>query len=167
MMKYSKIWVNDRQSDTLQKLFLGPLSTSERSKRRNGVLGFIDCCIVLRCCKWSVRFIISVPLLHVSVVMTIGPLTESRPRSKQYTISQTAKAHCCCNIPNNPCTIPTTHRSQYAESEYTLLMFCLLNPQTNACEPNPKTTSSDFNRWKSVTKIFCFHAISTDICLLF
>ena len=29
---------------------------------------------------------------------------------------------------------------------YTLLMFCLLNPQTNACEPNPKTTSSDFNR---------------------
>ena len=48
-----------------------------------------------------------------------------------------------------------------------LLMFCLLNPQTNACEPNPKTTSSDFNRWKSVTKIFCFHAISTDICLLF
>ena len=28
----------------------------------------------------------------------------------------------------------------------TLLMFCLLNPQTNACEPNPKTTSSDFNR---------------------
>ena len=86
-------------------------------KRRNGVLGFIDCCIVLRCCKWSVRFIISVPLLHVSVVMTIGPLTESRPRSKQYTISQTAKAHCCCNIPNNPCTIPTTHRPQYAESE--------------------------------------------------
>ena len=29
---------------------------------------------------------------------------------------------------------------------HTLLMFCLLNPQTNACEPNPKTTSSDFNR---------------------
>ena len=28
----------------------------------------------------------------------------------------------------------------------TLLMFCLLNPQMNACEPNPKTTSSDFNR---------------------
>ena len=27
-----------------------------------------------------------------------------------------------------------------------LLMFCLLNPQMNACEPNPKTTSSDFNR---------------------
>ena len=27
-----------------------------------------------------------------------------------------------------------------------LLMFCLLNPQTNACEPNPKTTSGDFNR---------------------
>ena len=26
-----------------------------------------------------------------------------------------------------------------------LQMFCLLNPQTNACEPNPKTTSSDFN----------------------
>ena len=49
----------------------------------------------------------------------------------------------------------------------TLLMFCLLNPQTNACEPNPNTTSSDFNWWKSVTKIFCFHAISTDICLLF
>ena len=50
---------------------------------------------------------------------------------------------------------------------YTLLMFCLLNSQMNTCEPNPKTTSSDFNRWKSVTKIFCFHAISTDICLLF
>ena len=80
-------------------------------KRRNGVLGFIDCCIVLRCCKWSVRFIISVPLLHVSVVMTIGPPTESRPRSKQYTISQTAKAHCCCNIPNNPCTIPSTYHT--------------------------------------------------------
>ena len=28
----------------------------------------------------------------------------------------------------------------------TLLMFCLLNPQTNACEPNPKTTRSDFDR---------------------
>ena len=51
--------------------------------------------------------------------------------------------------------------------KYTLQMFCLLNPQTNAWEPNPKTTSNDFNSWKSVTKIFCFHAISTDICLLF
>ena len=50
---------------------------------------------------------------------------------------------------------------------YTLQMFCLLNPQMNACEPNPKTTCSDFNSWKSVTKIFCFHAISTGICLLF
>ena len=49
----------------------------------------------------------------------------------------------------------------------TLLMFCLLNPQTNACEPNPKTTNSDFNRLESVTKIFCFHAISKDIWLLF
>ena len=49
----------------------------------------------------------------------------------------------------------------------TLKMFCLLNPQMNACEPNPKTTSSDFNRWKFLTKIFCFHAISKDICLLF
>ena len=49
----------------------------------------------------------------------------------------------------------------------TLQMFCLLNSQTNAFEQNPKTTSSDFNSWKSVTKIFCFHAISTDICLLF
>ena len=47
--------------------------------------------------------------------------------------------------------------------EATLLMFCLLNPQTNACEPNPKITSSDFNRLESVTKIFCFHAISKDI----
>ena len=47
--------------------------------------------------------------------------TESRPRSKQYTISQTAKAHCCCNIPNNPCTIPTAHQPQYAES--VLLQF--------------------------------------------
>ena len=49
----------------------------------------------------------------------------------------------------------------------TLQMFCLLNPQMFVCEPNPKTTSSDFYSWKSVTKIFCFHAISTDICLLF
>ena len=49
----------------------------------------------------------------------------------------------------------------------TLQMFCLLNLQMNACEPSPKTTSNDFNRWKSVTKIFCFHAISKDICLLF
>ena len=49
----------------------------------------------------------------------------------------------------------------------TLQMFCLLNSLMNACEQSPKTTSSDFNRWKSVTKIFCFHAISTDICLLF
>ena len=55
----------------------------------------------------------------------------------------------------------------HTHSMHTLQMFCLLNPQMNACEPNPKTTSSDFNRWKSVTKIFCFHAISTDICLLF
>ena len=31
------------------------------------------------------------------------------------------------------------------QSVSTLQMFCLLNPQTNACEPNPKTTSSDFN----------------------
>ena len=49
----------------------------------------------------------------------------------------------------------------------TLQMFCLLKPQMNACEPNPKTTSSDFNSLESVTKIFCFHAISKDICLLF
>ena len=51
----------------------------------------------------------------------------------------------------------------------TLQMFCLLKSQMNACEreQSPKTTSSDFNRWKSVTKIFCFHAISTAICLLF
>ena len=48
-----------------------------------------------------------------------------------------------------------------------LQMFCLLNRQMFVCEPNPKTTSSDFYSWKSVTKIFCFHAISTDICLLF
>ena len=33
----------------------------------------------------------------------------------------------------------------YEIIDYTLQMFCLLNPQTNACEPNPKTTSSDFN----------------------
>ena len=50
--------------------------------------------------------------------------------------------------------------------ELTLLMFCLLNPQTNACEPN-RQLAVIFNRWKSVTKIFCFHAISTNICLLF
>ena len=30
--------------------------------------------------------------------------------------------------------------------KHTLQMFCLLNPQMNACEPNPKTTSSNFNR---------------------
>ena len=34
----------------------------------------------------------------------------------------------------------------HKQSTTTLLMFCLLNPQTNAFEPNPKTTSSDFNR---------------------
>ena len=67
---------------------------------------------------------------------------------------------------------PLVHRctifiSKYVPKADTLQMFCLLNPQMNACEPNPKTTSSDFNSWKSVTKIFCFHAISTDICLLF
>ena len=49
----------------------------------------------------------------------------------------------------------------------TLQMFFLLNPQMNTCKPNPKTTSSDFNRLESVTKIFCFHAISKYICLLF
>ena len=49
----------------------------------------------------------------------------------------------------------------------TLQMFCLQNPQIIACKPNPKTTSSDFNRLESVTKIFCFHAISKNICLLF
>ena len=27
----------------------------------------------------------------------------------------------------------------------TLQMFCLLNPQMNACEPSPNTTVSDFN----------------------
>ena len=52
------------------------------------------------------------------------------------------------------------------DSKCTLQMFCLLNSQMNACEPNPKTTFSDFNRLESVTKIFCFHAISKDICLL-
>ena len=55
----------------------------------------------------------------------------------------------------------------YTITTTTLQMFCLLNPQMNACEPNPKTTSSDFNRLESVTKIFCLHAISADICLLF
>ena len=49
----------------------------------------------------------------------------------------------------------------------TLQMFCMLNPQMNVCEPNPKTTSSNFNRLESLTKIFCFHAISKDICVLF
>ena len=33
--------------------------------------------------------------------------------------------------------------SQYL---HTLQMFCLLKSQTNACKPNPKTTSSNFNR---------------------
>ena len=50
---------------------------------------------------------------------------------------------------------------------HTLLMFCLLNPQMNVCKPNPKRINSNFNRLESVTKIFCFHAISTDICVLF
>ena len=64
--------------------------------------------------------------------------------------------------------ISLVHPSELRTQNYnTLQMFCLLNPQMNACEPNPKTTSSNFNRWKSVTKIFCFHAISKDICLLF
>ena len=49
----------------------------------------------------------------------------------------------------------------------TLQMFCLLKPQMNVCEPNPNTTSSNFNRLESLTKIFCFHAISKDICVLF
>ena len=40
------------------------------------------------------------------------------------------------------------------EATSALQMFCLLNPQMNACKPNPKTTSSDFNRLESVTKIF-------------
>ena len=56
---------------------------------------------------------------------------------------------------------------QFLNTMDTLQMFCLLNSQMNACEPNPKTTSSDFSRWKSGTKIFCFHAISKDVCLLF
>ena len=54
-----------------------------------------------------------------------------------------------------------------SKDNYTLQMFCLLNSQTNACKPNLKTTSSDFNRLESVTKIFCFHAIPKDICLFF
>ena len=32
------------------------------------------------------------------------------------------------------------------EGSNTLQMFCLLNSQMNTCKPNPKTTSSDFNR---------------------
>ena len=40
-----------------------------------------------------------------------------------------------------------------------LQIFCLLNPQMNVCEPNPKTTSSNFNRLEFLTKKFCFHAI--------
>ena len=41
----------------------------------------------------------------------------------------------------------------------TLQMFCLLNPQMNVCKPTSNTTSSNFNRLESLTKIFCFHAI--------
>ena len=33
---------------------------------KKGRSGYIDCCIVLGCCKWSVRFITFVPLLHES-----------------------------------------------------------------------------------------------------
>ena len=40
--------------------------------------------------------------------------------------------------------LKTFFRSKYII--HTLLMFCLLNPQMNVCEPNPKTTSSDFSR---------------------
>ena len=60
----------------------------------------------------------------------------------------------------------STRGADYAHHS-TLQMFCLLKSQMNACKPSPKTTCSNFNRWKSVTKLFCFHAISTDICLLF
>ena len=36
---------------------------------------------------------------------------------------------------------------------------------TDEClQTNPKTTSSNLNRLESVTKIFCFHAISKDLC---
>ena len=35
---------------------------------------------------------------------------------------------------------------QFLNTMDTLQMFCLLNSQMNACEPNPKTTSSNFNR---------------------
>ena len=52
-------------------------------------------------------------------------------------------------------------------SEPTLQMFCLLNPQMNVCEPNPKTASSNFNRLESLTKKFCTYVISKDICVLF
>ena len=52
-------------------------------------------------------------------------------------------------------------------TEPTLEMFCLLNPQMNVCEPNPNTTSSNFNRLESLTKKFCTYVISKDICVLF
>ena len=46
-----------------------------------------------------------------------------------------------------------------------LQMFCLLNSQMNACEPNPKTTNSDFNRWKSVVRYFVFMLfLKTSVC---
>ena len=38
---------------------------------------------------------------------------------------------------------------------------------TDECLQTKSKDNCDFNRWKSVSKIFCFHAISTDICLLF
>ena len=66
-----------------------------------------------------------------------------------------------------PLKMNNFHGNYFVKKWHTLQMFCLLNPQMNVCEPNPKTTRSDFNRLESVTKIFCFHAISRDICLLF
>ena len=52
-----------------------------------------------------------------------------------------------------------SHRRTPVFRTAALQMFCLLNPQMNACEPNPNSTCSDFNRLKSVIKNFYLHAI--------
>ena len=75
-----------------------------------------------------------------------------------------------CKLARNKTSLCYNYNVCFAEKvnkRSTLQMFCLLNSQMNACEPSLKTTSSDFNRLESITKKFCFHAISKDICLLF
>ena len=48
-----------------------------------------------------------------------------------------------------------------------LQVFCLLNPQMNAWDPNLNTTYSDFNGLKSAIKNFYLHAIFKSATLPF